>query len=224
MSRVTLNDDLEVIELRLSIPRVGVWHAVASVAVESNAPKSVDLTIGDQLALHGHVVRQGPAFDTQLVDFVGGSGDMGAAAKARAYRGATVRTVLGDLMSDAGESASGAIPGSVLSRQLDRWSITGGRSVGAELVALVDAVLEDGAWRMLADGTVWIGEETWPASTFTYDIVSLSPSRRQICVVSDDPFPMPGEAVDGVDWPNLSYVLHEQLNGELRTTMYFEDT
>lgn len=220
MSLATLNG-LEVIDLRLSMPRVGVWHAEVTCASDETTDTPVDFVIGEQLELHGHARAQGVAFDTLIVDLIGGKGDLGALAPARNYRNAALSNVLSDLLDAAGEEASDTILSSVNSFSLPRWSTNGGRTVGVELDAL--AALIDGTWRALPDGSIWLGVEKWKAADFDFEILRTAPQQRELVVVSDDAFPLPGQSLSNAPWPNLSYVLHELLNGSMRTTLYFED-
>ena len=117
----------------------------------------------------------------------------------------TARTVLGGIAQDAGETLSPTIATELLDTELPAWVRPRMRGTLA-LDALGEAL--GAAWRVLADGTVWMGVETWPEVDVPTAILlsdePLDSSRTVACDVFD-PTLAPGvtwmgQKVDVVWW------------------------
>lgn len=221
MPLATLNG-VGIIELRLAMPRVGIWHAEITADAQADVDRLVTLDINEQLTLKGHVRHQGVSFDTLILDVVGGVGDMGTEAPKKNYREVSLQRILNDLLNAADESISPKVASSLKSLQVDRWSLAGGRTIGAELSALVDELVVNGAWRFMADGSLWLGVDQFKQVRPAYDLIREAPQQHLIEIVSDDFLVQPGDSLPNLDSPNVSYARHEVVDGQLRSTLYFE--
>ena len=110
-----------------------------------------------------------PAFflDTAHVRLIGGAGALGTRAKPSAYTGAVLHDALSKLLGDAGETMSTTISSDILGVSLPLWTVVDSSTVtgidnlcGAATTALGASV----GWRVLSDGTIWLGVESWPAA------------------------------------------------------------
>jgi hypothetical protein len=157
-------DGADGIDVRLSLPRYGAWHAdvsadVTSGAVATSGKVVLDL---DGTRFTGTVRRGGVTADTGVYRMVGGAGALGQVATPKAYAQVTPQVVLQDVLGAAGESLSSSVAPSLLAASWASWT-TPAWPVG-QVLTEVAARLGVG-WRLLADGTVWLGAETWPLAS-----------------------------------------------------------
>jgi hypothetical protein len=79
-------------------------------------------------------------------------------------------------------------------------------------------------WRVLPDGSIWMGVETWPDSGLLegddYQIISEDPMRAEAVLGVESPVIMPGTLLGG---RRVSYVEHRLNSPETRTIVWFED-
>ena len=104
------------------------------------------------------------------------------------------QTILGDIMTAAGETLA-ATSTSLLTRYAPFWH----RPVGVAAIALSSLVDAVGlSWRVLRDGTVWIGTETWPALECESSQVHALPDLGMIEIAPlGGPLVRPGVAWNG---------------------------
>ena len=136
-------------------PLVGPW--VAELELDGD-PAGGELVLGTT-KLAGTVVAGGTYRARTSVRVVGGAGKLGTAAPARFFRGLTLRSILSALLQGAGESLSSASDAGVVGRSVDAWTVSTGTVAGA--VALLVSRVPGACWRVLADGSVWVGVPTW---------------------------------------------------------------
>ena len=173
MSLVTVfadaGDPRRVVTGLIAMPRIGVWHADlfadSDDQFDVGTLVTIDMDNGAQ-QLVGTVTRALLYKGLQQIRIVGGAAGMQSAATAKFYAaGATTSDVLKDLATDAGETladdndAATSIPG---------WTSIGGATVGRQLAELLRPI-DGAAWRIKADGTLWVGTESWPASAVPDD-------------------------------------------------------
>jgi len=155
----------------LSMPVRGNWVAHVETGDDVAPEGAVTLEIardnGAGLDTFTGTVRHGaPWAGRSEVVVVGGAGGLLAQLEPRHYAPRTdfvpPLLVAQQLVADAGEELSPDVAAALEGRKL-------GRFTRARLPAVVLlGLLADGlglGWRVLADGTVWIGEETWPDAT-----------------------------------------------------------
>jgi hypothetical protein len=161
MSAPTINGNA-ILSLCLTMPPSGPWHA----KVESDADELVGaVTLDDDEGnvFHARVRRGDVVAGRHRAQIVGGAGKLADGTlkvlEARHFRGVTVRTVVSEILAQASETLATSSESALLNRPLNFWTI-GPHSIGAALRALVEPL--GGTWRVLADGTVWIGTDTYP--------------------------------------------------------------
>lgn len=157
-------DGRAVIRGKICMPRIGAWHADLEVENQDDTPTgALKLRIGSDLELSGRVDRALNHRGIADVRFVGGGNGLRGQAKPKFYRGALLGEVLDDLCRDGGEKVSATSDSTVLAQRLAFWA-TIGNPVGVMVAALVQAAPEGTAWRLLPDGSLWVGAESWPDS------------------------------------------------------------
>lgn len=201
----TLNGQ-PVVAGRVCLPRTGAWHA--DVIVDSSEAYSGRVTIElDGAVLSGTVRRGGVKDDTGAYRIVGGAGGMLRNARPQAYNNVQARLVANDLLSGVGETLSPLSDASLLSSFFQSWVTLEAPTSGA-LSALVTAI--GATWRVLADGNVWVGTETWPTSTVPASVAfGRDPRLNTLELATDGALVLPGTVFDG---KRIEYVEY-RLNG-----------
>jgi hypothetical protein len=226
MALVTAND-VGVISGRITRPLVGVWTAdlVLDQPDGTGFDPGTKVTISSEngYSLAGVVDpnRTGDFLDAVHVRVIGGAGGMGQAAINRAFvqPQAFVRDVVNGLMSDSGESLSSTTDAGFLATNLAAWSVMG-KPVSWNLRALLKIVAPAFSWRILADGTLWIGAESWPSATGTFDTMEQDPADGSYVLGVESPFVVPGTSIDGVGHVNRCVDVIEARR--MRTHVYLD--
>jgi hypothetical protein len=200
MGLVLANDSPVLDGSTISVPRVGAWHADLVVDKPDALTGRVAVNIGEgAVVLRGSVAQGGAFVDTTRVRLVAGAGGLGTIAEPKHYSGVSLGLVLGDLLSKAGETLSATADSSVLSRPVEHWT-TLGLPIGRIIARLMSSVAADAVWRVLPDGTVWVGIETWPDSGLTeddYQITHQADEQDMAVVGIEVPRLMPGTTLGG---------------------------
>jgi hypothetical protein len=217
---LTLNGE-GVVSAALSFPRTGIWHADMIVDSPTEITGRVAIDVEGRLALSGTVERGGIWQDADYLRVVGGAGGLRLTAKAKHYTSTSVRIVLGDLLASVGERLSSKSDAGLLRRTVAAWT-TAAIPVGRLITQLLLSVDPNSTWRVLSDGTVWAGPETWPDSGIVdsdFQILSEDPARAEAILGVEAPILMPGTTLGG---RRVSYVEHRVGNPETRTSVWFE--
>lgn len=189
MSFCTLNT-LRVLRGSLTLPRVGRWHA--DLVVDSPVPLAgpVALAFGDGALLFRGAIHRGDVFqDTFHCRIVGGANALAHEIPAKYYRGVPLRLPLADLLREVGETLAATSDEAVLSRLLVKWTRRAGPAAHA-LAELVD--VGEAAWRVLPNGSVWVGRETWPTLETPHQLLKDDRADGRIEIASDLPLLRPG--------------------------------
>lgn len=204
--------------VKIHIPRQGVWHG--DLALSGDDALDVPLLVNiNGVEFHGQGSRVSVYEGTGLAHFSGGRGGFGRPITPKAYQNVPVSIPLNDILSAAGEELSSSADPNVLNQQLARWTTMGG-TAGNALAALVDS-LDDVHWRVLIDGRLWIGKETWPEMNPDGQVLVEDIVGDSAILYFEEPSLIPGTSFRG---RHVSYVEHS-LDGEdssLRTHVWFE--
>lgn len=154
------------------MPLLGPW--TAQLELDSAVPPTGNQTIDwDGVTFSSTVVRSGTdEGNKSQALLVGGKGGLSKTLSTPKYyaSGPTLGTIVADILTEAGETLSGTADSSVLGHVVARWE----RAVGAAGNCLTTVLEQAGAtWRVLADGTVWVGKDTFPAAART-DVPGLT--------------------------------------------------
>lgn len=222
MAVLTAND-LPVVEGHIYMPRTGgAWHADLHVdGTGIAAEDAVTLSVaGGELTLRGTAARAGDYLDAGWVRVVGGAGGLGTTQAAKFYRSVQLRIPLTDLLATAGEMLSSTTDTAILSTSLQTWTLME-QPVSSALAALFAKATAGTAWRIIEDGTLWAGTETWPDAGLIYEEIARHPQQQVIEIGVDAPLLLPGRTLGG---ERVGYVEHHVYPDRVRTLAYLEAT
>jgi hypothetical protein len=178
---------------RLIFPRIGAWSA--KLTIESpTAPSgaiAVESDDGAALRLAGTAERAEAFHGRTSLRIVGGAGGLGTRLPPRAFSKVPLRIPLADALSVAGERAA---PTPSPSLELPRWT-RAESTAGEEIAAL--AHVAHASWRLLDDGSVWLGTETWPAAGTELEALAADDAARVRTYRASDLLLRPGTVADG---------------------------
>src|SRR6266851_5985073 len=191
MAALATVNGLVVAEGLVSIPRIGCWHADLSVDSTQAVTGAATLSLGSQ-KLTGAFARAGFDLRGRLqVRVIGGAGGLGTTLAPKSYGSIPLKVVLQDALRDAGETLSPMADASLLSTQLTAWSRMS--APASSVVKSLMQVVPGAVWRVLIDGTVWVGFEGWPASSLPDTApIHSEPEKGRITIASDAPAVFPG--------------------------------
>ncbi len=226
MALVTAND-VAVLNGSIMMPLNGIWTAdivVDQTEVDGfEAGDSVTIASQDGFSFVGTVApfRAGEFIDSVHVRILGGAGGMSSPVRPQSFvqPSAYVRDVLNALASDSGETLSSTISSSFTQSNLVAWAITAG-PVSSALNVLLDIVAPTFGWRMLADGTLWMGVETWPESSAEHTILDHNPIEGTYMLGADSPLITPGVSLPVIG--NINRVEHQLGQGMVRSKVWTE--
>jgi hypothetical protein len=203
----------------LSLHRTGAWRARLEVDGSELVSGAVTVVAEGGARFRGVVTAAGDAGERIDLEVWGGAGGLTRSVPPQFYRGAPLRLPLGDVLRAAGETLSPRSDRGALEVLLPRWALAATTGTAA-LDALV-ATVAGATWRVLADGTVWVGRETWPAVAVEHDLLSEAPARDQVVIGATH---LPTALVPGVTFlgRRVSVVHHVLEPDSLRTTVLFE--
>jgi hypothetical protein len=205
--------------------RVGAWRFDLLVDDPEALAGKVTLDVnGGAMTFVGTAVRSAVFSDTNHVQLIAGNGGLNTPGTPRHYNGTTVGGVLSDLLGDAREALSATADASVLGQPLAAW--TTAATPVATLIGLLLAAGSPGAvWRSLPDGTVWVGNETWPDAgidSSLYQVFEDNAENSSMLVGCDAPFLLPGTTFEGRKVSYVEDIVGQEGKG-VSTRIFFED-
>lgn len=198
----------------VTLPRTGIWMADLVMT-------DVEIPAGKVTVRLGNVLMPATVARAELVDgaihlrLMGGNGDLSRTAKAKHYYHPIVKHVLADLLRDSGETLSVTSDTTTLGRGLESWT-TLAFPTGTMLAALTRVIGPGINWRILHDGTFWIGPEAWPDSPLEYRSQSADGANAAEVIASDMPALWPGTKLGG---RQVDTVIHD-LASDRTTVLY----
>ncbi len=209
----------------LSLDVRGNWIAVLELAAAKSAPAGeVEIVVVRELGgpdtFRGFVRRGGLEEGTGVarVVVVGGKGELGARELPPRDHVAGVSSVTAGLVARgiadaAGEVLAPGVEAALDELDLDRW--TRARGTGVEAIEHLAHVL-DLSWRVLADGSIWIGAETWPAGDLAVERLDEVHDDGAIDARPDGAQLRPGTVIAGRRVRRVTYRITESaLRAEL---------
>jgi hypothetical protein len=217
---LTLSDGSirNVIEGTVTLPRSGIWLSDLFVIGANAIEGKVVLNLGN-VAMPA-IVSRSPVIDgTVHVRILGGTGNLSAEASVKHYSRPLASDIVRDLLRDAGQSLSATADTDTLSSALGAWT-TLAAPTGTMLSALCSALCDGAGWRILFDGTLWIGKEKWPTSPLDFRSLVEDGANAAEVIGSSLPALWPGTVLNGrkVDTVIHSFTLDEE---EIRTTVLY---
>jgi hypothetical protein len=176
----------------IRMSRAGAWTADVTAEAEQVPTGAVELRLGGGRVLKGTVSR-GAVFGGMLrVRLVAGANGLRKVLEPRHFTTPSVRVVLSEILRQTGEILSPAADASFLGTVLEHWTIWRGPA-GDAIERLFDRLPATARWRILDDGTLWVGAEAWPASGITgFTEISRSPEDEVVNYALEIPYLQPG--------------------------------
>ena len=200
----TLNGK-DVLSCVLNEPRIGVWTAVVDVDSDVAISGKVTLTI-DGVSWVGTVSKGDLHAGRVHAQIVGGAGKLAKALDAKYYRGVSLGSVVADLMRETGEKLSDTTDARVRGHIVSRWT----RPKGKASITLVEVADELGlVWRVLRDGTVWLGTESWSEAKVDHDEIDRTPGRDALLIAPESPHVTPGSTFGGKRVSRVTTTVYE---------------
>lgn len=199
MAHITVNG-IPALAGSLSLPRIGLWQALVSLDTQASLSGEVTVSWGT-MELSGIVFSAVLTRGEIVCRIVGGAPLAWKTMAARGFKRPNAKTILSAISDASGVKLSGAISGALLSRELDFFAIMGGQTAGQAVECLAGKL--GVAWRVLLDGTLWLGEEDWrscaaDASPELLEVVAMKgPAPCLECRLLDESAALPGETLDG---------------------------
>ncbi len=211
-------NDAPIVRGEWTLPRVGLWHANIELDTD-NAPRGeVTMRWGNE-AWVGTIRRSACDSGSCRVLIVGGVGDLGMETKAQGFRDAKVSAILDHILGAAGQTRSMRVDKGLLERKMP-WFAVLKQSAGRALVHVSQSL--DLSWRLEADGSLWVGEETWPEAEINEDDLDLIASHGAsgtIHLRMLRPAIWPGTTWQGA---RVSRVEHHMDAGDISSRVYLE--
>lgn len=185
-----------VLQGAITIPRVGAWRAELEVSQDDAAKLTgaVEVKVGTQ-TWKGTSVDVGDYAGRVKLRVVGGKGGLGKATAARYYASIPARVVASDALGEGGEALSSTASAALLASVLPFWTRVAG-TVAESLEQIVDEL--GASWRILDDGTVWVGTDTWTEAKLGRMVVTgESPADARVELAMDAHALRPGMAYRG---------------------------
>jgi hypothetical protein len=194
---------LDVLRARLCHPSRGAWWGELELDTQTAPSGKNDLVVQGGFTLTGTVVRGGPFIGSTTVRVSGGAGGTTTRLEAAAYENAQLQDVLAAIASGAGETVSSSVAGDVAGVQLPYWTISGQPAARAlDLLADMAGQLLGAAinWRILSDGSLWMGSESWPSQQLPLgsDVLWQFPELGKYVLGVEAPSILPGVALSDV--------------------------
>lgn len=204
----------DVLDGAIHMPSRGAWWARLRLDTATAPSGKVTISADGGLSLAGFVAVSGVFCDVAQVQIVGGAGGLGKILTPAAWQNAQLRDPLNAIAGMTGESLSSTIDSSLLSIQLPAWTVVASNAARAidELCGAASST-----WRVLSDGSIWLGVETWPAQEMPNgsDLLEVYPGEGRYVIGVDTPSLAPGVALSGVG--NVAAVDHWIRPHEVRT-------
>jgi len=181
-----------VVEATIREALQGAWLAELQVDHTEELTGAVTIAFGD-VDFVGTVVRSGVNQGRSRARVIGGAGGLSTLLPGRSYTGVSLGTVLGHILTEAGETLS-EDGDDIAGQFVPRWVRPAGTA--ARAVAAVAAHLGL-AWRTLRDGTVWIGTDTYPEIEAEYTETDRDAITGAVLIAPASPKARPGVSLDG---------------------------
>lgn len=175
---LTLNDS-PVLSATVVMPRVGVWTADIELDADTALTGTVVLASDAGPSWRGTVVSGALHLGTWRGRLVGGAGGLRRPIGPTAYQNPTLGDVLADALREAGETLASS------SASLAQSTSALWHRIAAPASRTVDAVAraQGWPWRVLDDGAVWMGPETWdPADVADIEVLGFDPVEERYTV------------------------------------------
>jgi len=201
---------------RVSMPLRGAWVADAAVEATTLVDGERIQVTAPGLALKGASYRSGFYADLGTVRLVAGAGGLVKELRATSYRRVRLRHCLEDIARETGETLSPTCDLVLMSTFIERW--TRPRGTGADGLAALLTMVPGVTWRILDDGSIWVGRESWPAFAGKFQVLEDDPAAGRLVLASETAELRPGVLIDG---RRVTHVEHSFESSKVRTEVEY---
>jgi hypothetical protein len=207
-----------VLALRFTLPVSGLRTATLEADIEEAVTGTVELEDGANV-YQCAIVRSGLVSGVCRADVIGGRGGLLGKLTARSYQGLPARAVLSDVLAAAGETLDATSTPSILATPIPYWT-RGAVSGSTALDSLCDKL--GARWRVLPNGNVWVGTESWPEADeeLQPDQLDRDEAAGTVYLAPDDLTLSPGIVLDGRRVGRVEYSMTR--NSPLRCDFWVE--
>lgn len=217
-----VNNALFVEGASIRMPSRCRWHANVDVLTQDDITGPVTLTMSTGLTLTGVMVgRVVRGVYRGLV--VGGAGKLSTVVGPQTYEGSVARHVLLDVVQGPGETLSSTIDAAILTAALTRYVLF--QAPAAVALEGLLTTLGVPTWRVLPDGTLWIGTDTYPAAPDPalspapeFTILDEDGAHRRMTLAVEDPWLLPATTFQS---RIVDRVVHTLSGDQARTEVFF---
>jgi hypothetical protein len=188
---------------RIRMPLSGPWLATLNVDSDEVLQGSVALELPGvtlQCTVLPGKAGGGIVEGINWCRLVGGAAGLRQQVKGQHYYYADARTIAQHILQEVGETLSPTSTDPQLSSTMDHWMRMGGTAGRAIDVLAEQLSLE---WRVLPDGTVWLGQSSWEVSIIPADIMKESLIQGRLELAADDQTAMRGTTLQVQDAQSL---------------------
>ena len=194
-----------------SFPRRGMWTASVRMSAVKDITGDVKIVLGKQTWLGTVVSVAAHSGSTEL--HVGGGAGLLRECSPRFYTACALRLPVSELLAEASSKLHAS---STVSGSLSGWVRPRARAADA-LTTLAPE------WRILADGSAFVGADTWRVvtpKTADIQVVGGDPVARRIDVAMIEPVVLPGVSWNG---RRVTRVDLEVTDDQCRGSVYYAD-
>ena len=220
MAEFTINNN-PIIEVKLTLPKNGVWLA-ANCIIDSVDELSINQKVQMKFldtTFNGTVVDTGVFQGFLRATIVGGTGNMAKMIESKAYKGLPAGQVIRDIGALTGHSIADSSDKDILNFVLSRWD-----KLKAKASDLIESLLKvtGGTWRILPDGSLWVGKEVYtPLNPNDYLVINKTPSEAKWSIYNESTLVQPFTSLED---NNIFRVEYEIIHSELFCTIFFAET
>lgn len=206
---------INVLSAEVAMPYVGIWH------IDGEAGGDTKLNGAQVLEDHGiefsgTILRCTVIGGRMKFRLVGGGGGLSKELQPAHWSRPTVGSLVRSILSECRERLSETVAADLLSRQIDQWK-RNKTPASRALQAICDK--QGLIWRVLRDGTVWIGKEEYPETTTKHVLIDEDWSAGVIDFAPEAPDLLP--CVTFRD-QRIRYVVHRITPTALRSEACLE--
>ena len=197
----------------IRIPSTGVWWADVYTSGDKDVAAGDACVLDlDTLIMNGTAATAASVSDQPRMRIVGGGDGLSKDVPPRFLMGVTVEFALRELLGLVGESLSTDSDPVALARVLRRWTRMQGKAI-EDLNEIVRHV--EKSWRVLPDGKVWLGEESFDEYEEVNEHVLLDefPEEQRRIYGVETPELLPGVAFKGWDIGTVVHRLNSDGSG-----------
>lgn len=191
----------------ITAPESGAWWAEIQTAAPLVTGDAVTISDGTT-ELKGTVAQGGAAVSRTVARIVGGAGKLTGQIDPIHRKGASVGEILGAICRASGESKSAAVLPTFAARVYPFWTQPA-ESGGQALRNLADSC--GAVWRVLRDGTVWLGDPDMGIPEPDYTVLEPHPEDLSFDVAPEGLSLWVGSLQNGSAVKRVEYAMGDAL-------------